>query len=82
LVEPGYVDVAALELLPEGVVLDGLCAPDVLEPEPDGVLAEEEELLVGVAALTRAVKVVHSEDDGMGWAGGVLPSPWWNVELP
>jgi hypothetical protein len=26
--------------------------------------------------------VVHEEEEGAGWGGGVAGSPWWNVEVP
>lgn len=32
--------------------------------------------------LPMEVKVVHKDDDGIGWASGVTGSPWWNVEAP
>ena len=34
------------------------------------------------ARLPMVDRVVHAEDGGAGWGGGVTGSPWWNVEPP
>lgn len=38
--------------------------------------------VVESATAPMVLNVVHIEDGGAGCAGGVLGSPWWNVEVP
>lgn len=61
------------ELLEEEVLTEGpvdVADPDVLE------------VVLDAAALPTVLNVWQLDVAGAGWASGVRPSPWWNVEAP
>lgn len=77
----------------EGALVGALAdeGDDDAAADEDGGAEEEEvldgdalapELVAPAARLPIVLNGVHCEDGGAGCAGGVLGSPWWNVEVP